>query len=35
MGFRSGCWADGYLYLVGFKEGEAPEELALPRKMGI
>ena len=23
------------LYLVGFKEGEAPEELALPRKMGI
>ena len=23
------------LYLVGFKEGEAPEELALPRRMGI
>lgn len=23
------------LYLVGFKEGEAPEELGLPRKMGI
>lgn len=23
------------LYLIGFKEGEAPEELALPRKMGI
>ncbi|WP_426181077.1 helix-turn-helix domain-containing protein [Pseudomonas sp. TWRC1-2] len=23
------------LYLVGFKEGEVPEELALPRKMGI
>ena len=23
------------LYLVGFIEGEAPEELALPRKMGI
>ncbi|MNU64035.1 hypothetical protein D3C71_533050 [compost metagenome] len=23
------------LYLVGFREGEAPEELALPRHMGI
>lgn len=23
------------LYLLGFKEGEAPEELALPRRMGI
>lgn len=23
------------LYLIGFKEGETPEELALPRKMGI
>lgn len=23
------------LYLVGFREGEAPEDLALPRKMGI
>ena len=23
------------LYLIGFKVGEAPEELALPRKMGI
>ncbi|OYT80877.1 helix-turn-helix transcriptional regulator [Pseudomonas sp. PGPPP2] len=23
------------LYLIGFREGEAPEELALPRKMGF
>lgn len=23
------------LYLIGFREGEAPDELALPRKMGI